>query len=272
MRDLRQLIQNGGCALNGWLSLPCAFSAELMAQQQWDSLTIDLQHGLADHATMTAILTAVAAKPVLVRVPWLTESDIMRALDAGAAGILCPMINTRADADRLAASVRYPPVGHRSYGPIRALIRHGDDYYRRANDEIIALAMIETREGLAAVDDIVATPGLDGVYIGPADLSCALGHPPTFQPTAAEVLSAIDHILAAAKKHGRIAGIHANDPATAKKWRDKGFNFITAATDARLIATAGAAILSAIKKGDTHEDRAHDDSARASGISGGATY
>lgn len=270
--QLRQLWQNDGCALNGWLSLPCGFSAELMAKQGWDCLTIDMQHGLIDYAAATAMLAAAGEVPVLVRVPWLGEADIMKALDAGAAGIISPMINNRAEAERFAACVRYPPMGRRSFGPIRALAHYGADYYQRANDEVIALAMIETKEGLAAVDEVLSTPGIDGVYIGPADLSCSLGYPPSFQPTAPAVLEAISLILAAAQKHQAIAGIHTNEAATARDARSRGFKFVTAATDARLMNAAGAAVLSQLREEKKDENTTHDDGAGAGGLSGGATY
>ena len=278
MRQLRDLWQSGQAARNGWLSLPGAFSAELMAAQPWDALTVDMQHGLIDYAALTTMLPAAGDMPILVRVPWLAEGDIMKTLDAGAAGIICPMINTRADAERFAACVRYPPAGRRSFGPIRAQVRWGTDYYRRANDEIVALAMIETREAVANADAILTTPGIDGVYIGPADLSCSYGVTPSFAPEDPEVLQAIDAIFAAAQRHHAVAGIHTNDANTAATRIRQGFSLVTVATDARLISAGAAAALTQLakllnaKERQDDENNTTDDGAGAGEISGGATY
>ncbi len=278
MQQLRELWRNGGVARNGWLSLPCAFSTELMAAQPWETMTIDLQHGLIDYAAMTAMLPAAGDKPVLARVPWLAEADIMKALDAGVAGVICPMVNTRADAERFAACMRYPPAGKRSFGPIRAQVRWGADYYRRANDEVLALAMIETREAVANVDAILSTPGIDGLYIGPADLSCSYGALPSFAPSDPEVLQAIDTIFTAAKQHGVVAGIHTNDVDTAAARIQQGFQLVTVATDARLIATGAAAVLTQLshltkeKKEKTDENNTTDNGTSAGKISDGTTY
>ena len=250
MKELREIWARGGCALNGWLALPCAFSAELLSKQAWDSLTIDMQHGLVDYATMTTMLTATATRPglpALARTPWLDEGFIMRTLDAGAAGIICPMINTPDDAKRFADCVRYPPIGRRSYGPARAMAHYGADYFSRANDEVVALAMVETAEAVANIDAILATVGIDGVYIGPSDLAVSLGYAPSFTPSDAAVLDAIATILAAAKKHGKVAGMHTNDAATAAMRREQGFDLVTAGTDTRLLADASANLLRQLK-------------------------
>jgi len=243
---LRQKWEAGQCALNGWLSLPCALSAEIMARQGWDVITIDMQHGMVDYAAMTAMLTAVNAAgdtPVLVRVPWLEEGIIMKTLDAGADGIICPMINNRADAERFAAAVRYPPLGARSFGPLRAQLRFGGDYHRHANDVIVALAMIETKDGLDAADDILAVAGIDGVFIGPADLSLSLGCAPSLTPDAAPVMDAVNTVITAARRHQRRLGMFTGAADYAMRMRDKGFDLLTVQSDSRLMAAAAQAVV-----------------------------
>ncbi len=174
---VRQRWQVGETVLNGWLAIPNSFSAETMAHQGWDSLTIDLQHGIVDYLSTVSMLQAISTTDVtpLVRVAWLDPGIIMKVLDAGAYGVICPMINDAADAEALVAACRYPPQGQRSFGPIRALLYAGADYPSHANESVIVLAMIETAKALANLDEILAVPHLDGVYVGPADLSNALG-------------------------------------------------------------------------------------------------
>lgn len=254
--ELQQRRREGRCAINGWLSLPCGFAAEVMARQGWDSLTIDMQHGLIDYPAATAMLTAVSTTSVtpLVRVPWLEEGIIMKMLDAGAHGVICPMINTRADAERFAAAVRYPPQGARSFGPIRAQLIGGGDYHQHANDSILALAMIETKEAVANAEEILSVAGIDGVYIGPADLACSLGCEVSFTPTAAAVVEAIDRILAAAKKQGVFAGIHTGSADYARAMSEKGFDLVTVMSDARLMAAAAKQAVSQARAAATNDD------------------
>ena len=161
-----------------------------MAGQGYDSITIDTQHGMIGFEPMLAMLQAMRFSPatLLVRVPWLDPAPIMQALDAGAYGIICPMINSRAEAERMVSYVRYPPKGERSFGPTRANYTAGSGYAAEANDEILCFAMVETAEAVANLADIVATPGLDGIYIGPADLSFSLSEgrlTPGFRQTGA---------------------------------------------------------------------------------------
>lgn len=273
--SLRKIWDSGRCAVNGWLSLPSPLAAEAMAKQGWDSLTIDMQHGFVDYAAITTMLPAAAAAGIdaLVRVPWLDEADIMKALDAGAAGVICPMINSRAAAERFAAAVRYPPQGARSFGPLRAALHYGDDYPRRANQSVIALAMIETAEAVENVADILSVAGIDGVYIGPADLACSLGCEVSFTPTTGAVAAAIEVIYAAAAKAGRRAGIHTGSPAFAATMRDKGFDLVTIQSDLRFMMAGARAAVSAFKETEgKNENTTNDDGAGAGQVSGGAAY
>ncbi|RFP77083.1 aldolase/citrate lyase family protein [Hydrogenophaga sp. SNF1] len=248
---LREIWAQGGAAVNGWLAIPNSFSAETMAHQGWDSLTIDLQHGVVDYQAMVPMLQAVSTTPTVpvVRVPWLEPGILMKALDAGAYGVICPMVNTRADAEKLVAYTHYAPRGTRSFGPVRALLYGGADYPQHANDTIVAFAMIETAQALDNLDDILATPGLDAVYIGPSDLSLALGCKPTFDDLDPKAAEAVQHILARAKAHGVVAGIHNGTPEAALRRIAMGFQFVTVSSDARLMAAGAQQVVTTMRGG-----------------------
>jgi 4-hydroxy-2-oxoheptanedioate aldolase len=246
---LRTLWKSGGAAVNGWLAIPNGFSAETMAHQGWDSLTIDLQHGVVDYQAMVTMLQAISTTDTVpvVRVPWLEPGALMKALDAGAYAVICPMVNTREDAQRLVAYTHYAPRGTRSFGPVRALLYGGADYPQQANDTIVTFAMIETAQALDNLDDILSVEGLDAVYIGPSDLSLALGCRPVFDDVDPPVAQAIDHILARAKAHGLVAGIHNGTAEGALARIAKGFQFVTVSSDARLIAAGAQQVLTKMR-------------------------
>ncbi len=235
--------QKGGCALNGWLATPSAFAAEVMAGAGWDSLTVDMQHGLADYRTAVAMIAAVntTKTAALARVPWLDEGMIMRTLDAGADGIICPMINNRADALRLAAASRYPPLGKRSFGPIRARLVFGDSYAEVANS-LPVLAMIETAEAVENADAILSVPGISGVYAGPSDLAYSFGCE-IAAPFSPPVREALDEILAAARRNNSRAGVHTLSPKEGDAMRKKGFDLVTIQSDVRLLTAAARAVV-----------------------------
>ncbi|MDM0077160.1 aldolase/citrate lyase family protein [Variovorax sp. J2P1-59] len=246
---LRTLWKSGGAAVNGWLAIPNGFSAETMAHQGWDSLTIDLQHGVVDYQSMIPMLQAISTTDTVpvVRVPWLEPSALMKALDAGAYGVICPMISTADEAARLVAYTHYAPRGTRSFGPVRALLYGGADYAQHANDTIVTFAMIETAQALENLDAIMSVEGLDAVYIGPSDLSLALGCRPVFDDVDPPVAQAIDHVLERAKAHGLVAGIHNGTPEGALARVAKGFQFVTVSSDARLIAAGAQQVLSKMR-------------------------
>ena len=246
---LRTLWQQGKAAVNGWLAIPNSFAAEVMAHQGWDTLTIDLQHGVVDYPAMVTMLQAISTTPTVpvVRVPWLEPGIIMKALDAGAYAIICPMVSTREDAQKLVAYTNYAPRGTRSFGPVRALYYSGADYPEHANDTIVRFAMIETAQALDNLDAILSVEGLDAVYIGPSDLSLALGCKPQFDDVDPPVAQAIDHILARAKAHGVQAGIHNGRADVARARIAKGFQFVTVSADARILAAGSQQILSAMR-------------------------
>lgn len=238
---LRTLWAEGRAAINGWLAIPSSFSAEVMAHQGWDALTIDLQHGVVDYQAAVSMLTAISTTPTVpvVRVPWLEPGILMKSLDAGAYGVICPMVNTRDDAARFVAWTSYAPRGTRSFGPVRALLYGGADYPQHADRTIVRFAMVETAQALDNLDAILSVEGLDAIYIGPSDLSLALGCRPVFDDVDPPVAAAIDHILARAQAHGIVAGIHNGNPEVARGRVAKGFRFVTVGSDARLM-TAGA--------------------------------
>ena len=248
---LRTLWQSQQVAINGWLAVPSAFSAEVMAHQGWDTLTIDLQHGVIDYSAMVTMLQAISttATVPIVRVPWLEPGIVMKSLDAGAYGVICPMVNTREDAQRLVAYTHYAPRGARSFGPIRATLYAGADYAQKANDTIVAFAMIETAQALDNLDTILSVEGLDAIYIGPSDLSLALGCRPVFDDVDPPVAQAIAHILERAKAHGVKAGVHNGVPDVALKRAAMGFNFVTLGSDARILAAGSQQLLGPMKAG-----------------------
>lgn len=237
-------------AVNGWLSSPCLYSAEVMARAGWDALTIDAQHGLVGYESMAAMLVAMTphSPTPLVRVPWLEEGAIMKALDAGALGVVCPMVNTPGDAARFVAAMRYPPLGRRSFGPARAKF-YGADYPARANDETAAIAMIETREAMDNLAGILATPGLDAIYIGPSDLANSLGYEPKFDPEEPAVTAAMDEIIAAGVNAGVVVGVHNATPEYALRMIAKGCLFVTVASDLRLMDAGARAVLKQMRGG-----------------------
>jgi 4-hydroxy-2-oxoheptanedioate aldolase len=238
---LRRLWTSGGAAVNGWLAIPNGFAAETMAHQGWDSLTVDMQHGVVDYQAMVTMLQAISTTDTvpMVRVPWLEPASLMKALDAGAYGVICPMVNTRQDAQNLVAWTHYAPRGTRSFGPVRAALYGGADYPQHADSTIVTFAMIETAQALDNLDEIMSVEGLDGVYIGPSDLSISLGGPPAMDELAPKTQQAVEHILARAKAHKLVAGIHNMGPDAALKRIALGFQLVTVSSDARLI-TAGA--------------------------------
>jgi 4-hydroxy-2-oxoheptanedioate aldolase len=247
---LRTMWKEDRAAVNGWLAIPNGFSAETMAHQGWDTLTIDLQHGVVDYQAMVSMLQAVSTTDTvpLVRVPWLEPGILMKTLDAGAYGVICPMVNTREDAQRLVAYTHYAPRGTRSFGPVRALLYGGADYPQHANDTIVVFAMIETAQALDNLDDILSVEGLDAIYIGPSDLSLSLGCTPTMDDVDPKAAQAIDHILERAKHHGVVAGIHNSGPESALRRIAKGFRLVTVSSDARLIAAGAQQVIAKMRE------------------------
>ena len=236
---LKEIWASGRPVIGGWCTMPGGFSAELMANQGWDCVTLDTQHGVIGYSEMLAMLQGISTTPAvpLVRVAWNQPGEIMRALDAGAYGIICPMINNAAESAAFVQACRYPPAGYRSSGPTRAVVYGGPDYLAHANAEMLAFAMVETAAGLTNVDAIVATPGLDGVYVGPSDLSLGLGGPPGQDQETPLLMAAFDTILAACKAAGVKVGVHTSSMAYSQKMIARGFDMVTVGGDVRFLNT-----------------------------------
>ena len=237
---IKQMFKDGKPIVNGWLQIPSSFSAEVMAHQGWDSLTIDMQHGLVDYTNALPMLQTISTTDVtpLARVNWNEPGQIMKILDAGCYGIICPMVSNRKEAENFIKACMYPPKGYRSFGPIRGLLYGGSDYAKHADDEILKLAMIETKEALSNLDEIMETKNLDGIYIGPADLSLAIGEPPSFDnPKGSKTHTEILNILKIAKKNKLFAGIHNGTAEYAQLMINTGFDFVTVGSDQRFMST-----------------------------------
>jgi 4-hydroxy-2-oxoheptanedioate aldolase len=246
---LRARLAKGRGLLNGYCMLPCAFAAEVYARQGFDLVTVDLQHGLSDYSSMLSMLQAITACDVvpMVRVPWLEPGIIMKALDAGALGITCPMIGTAEDAERLVRYASYPPRGERSLGPIRASAIYGPSYAKDANGIVATIAMIETASGVANVDAIARVEGLTGIYVGPGDLAASLGRP-AFPDRFDEVVDgAVEKILTACRTHGLVSGTFAATPERARDLVARGFDFVTLNTDVSALQSQAAAWVSAYR-------------------------
>ena len=245
---LRSLKAAGTPILTGWLSIGASYSAEIAAHAGYHAVTVDAQHGMMGFDVALAMLQAISTSGAvpLVRPSANNPAEIMRWLDAGAYGVICPMISTRGDAEAFVAACRYPPVGVRSFGPCRGLLYGGPDYFAGANEVILTLAMIETAEGLANLEAIVATPGLDGVYVGPNDLALALGCTPVPESDDPVMIEAIARIQAATSAAGKLSGIFCGSGAGAARRVREGFDLVTPGNDAMLLKAAIAQSLQAV--------------------------
>ena len=235
--------------LNAWLVLGSPAVAEVVSRQPWDSVTIDMQHGLSDFETTVAMLRAMqgTAPTPMVRVPWLEPGLIQKVLDAGAFGVICPMVNNRVQCEQFVSVCRYAPVGSRSFGPTRAPLVAGADYWRHANETVLTFAMIETRQAVDELEGILSVPGLDGVYIGPADLSLTLGLDPMADLQHPVLLQTIERIRVAAERAGKFSVMHCSPLDYAVFMADKGFSLRTVSNDGRLLALAAQQIFETVR-------------------------
>ncbi|MCB8819744.1 HpcH/HpaI aldolase family protein [Microvirga rosea] len=250
--SLPDRLRAGTPALAAWCGLPEPSIAGVLAREAFDAVVVDMQHGAIDFAaTVKAIpLVAAAGKPAMARIAVGEFATASRLLDAGASGIIAPMINTVEDARRFAGVMKFPPVGERSWGPHGALSLTGlqpGEYFKAGNDLSVALAMIETREALGLIDEILAVPGIDGVFIGPSDLSIGLSQGQELNPTSAAVETAIDHALGRARAAGKFAGIYAASGERASELVRKGFHLISIASDTALLRMGAQGALKAAR-------------------------
>ncbi|MFA7248907.1 MAG: aldolase/citrate lyase family protein [Dehalococcoidia bacterium] len=216
-----------------WLSIPSGHTAEAIAHLGFDWLCIDMQHGLIDYAASVEMMRAISTTNTIpfVRVPWNDPATIMKALDAGAYGVVVPLVNNREEAERAVWAAKYPPRGGRSSGPARASMYGGDGYQAQANDELAVIVMIETKEGIANIDEIASTPGVDCVYIGPSDLAYALDLPPTGDNRDPKHEAACLSILEACKRAGVAPGMHTGSQEFTEKWLRAGFQMVNLGSD-----------------------------------------
>ena len=247
-----ELWQNNKACINGWLSIPNSFTAEAMSKMGWDSITIDMQHGLNDYNTSISMLQVIANSNAvaLTRVPWNEPGIIMKMLDLGVMGVIAPMINTKKECEDFVSYCNYSPRGQRSFGPMRAQLVYGSDYYDNANDQIISLAMIETKEAVENIDEILSVPNLTGVYIGPGDMSSSYGFKPQFDVKEDPVYANIKMIAKKAMKNGKIAGIHNGTVKYAKEMIEMGYKFVTVSSDFRSMSTHAQNIVNEMKNNE----------------------
>ncbi|MCZ2108001.1 MAG: hypothetical protein LC118_00255 [Dehalococcoidia bacterium] len=237
----------GETTYGAWLSIANSFSAEIVAHQGFDWVCVDMQHGVIDYQQAVTMLQAISTTATIpfVRVPWNEFGIIGKVLDAGAMGVIIPMVNSVEEAKAAVAACRYFPAGSRSFGPTRAAYYAGADYFAGANHQIACIPMVETRQAVDRIDDILSVPGIDAVYVGPADLSITLGLPPRMD-NESEFEAARLRISERCASHGVTAGIHAN-ASLAKKHADAGYRMITVSGDAGAIAAGTAADLRTVR-------------------------
>src|SRR5262245_51500681 len=228
-------LKAGEAVIGAWLAIPSPLSARFMAQLGFDYLTVDMEHhpiSIESAALMFQVIAAAGVTP-LARVPWNTAENIKRVLDCGAAGIVVPMVNTRAEAEAAVAAAKYPPRGIRSVGgSLHALNFRADaaTYYARANDETIVVLQAESPQGVENADAILSVPGVDAVFIGPNDLMSMMGMKPAMETDAPQFVEALDHIVKTAKKYGVAPGIHTIDHEAASRRMAQGFQFVAIAS------------------------------------------
>lgn len=235
---VKDKLKRGEPALGAWLNLPGIMPARVMARLGFDWLLIDMEHS-AHNATLMADMVGTIADAgtcaPLVRVPSHNVEWFKWVLDAGAWGVLAPMVNTRQEAERVVSWSRYPPVGTRSIGGALAPYGFGTtdrtSYMQAANDEILVIVQIESRDGLQNVDDILSVPGIDVAFVGPNDLHAQLGFAPSYDGAEPEFVAGLERIQAAAKKYHVASGIMSGDGASAAARVKQGFQMVTVTTD-----------------------------------------
>lgn len=250
---LRQLWAEGGVALNGWLQIPNTWTAELMAHAGWDCLTIDMQHGLHGMESAVQMMQVISSTETvpLARVNWNEPGVIMRLLDAGAYGIICPMINTRAECEAFVGACRYPPQGYRSLGPTRGVIYGGPDYTEHANEEVLTIAMVETVEAMENLEDIASTPGLDMIFVGAGDLRLNLTGQFGYVSDDSQLNAALDRIAEVCAKNNIVAGLFTVSPQYSREMIGRGYRMVTVKTDGMILSEYARQLVDETRQGLT---------------------
>jgi 4-hydroxy-2-oxoheptanedioate aldolase len=236
--------------LGGWCAIPSGFAAEILARS-FDWICIDMQHGLAGQTEMVSMTQAVAIRgtPTLVRVPWNDPAAIMRALDAGAHGVVVPMVNSAAEAREAAGACKYAPTGYRSWGPSRNALYHPQLGPAEVNDRVACVVMVETREGIEAVDEIASVDGVDAVFVGPSDLAVSIGVSPATGVTDREHIELTKMVSDSCRRNGRVAGIMCESAGAAIGRYEAGFRMLALRSDARLLNAACESITQEVRRG-----------------------
>lgn len=237
-------------AAAGWMFMADTYAAEIMANVGFDALVLDMQHGMAigpDRAGLWLQAVSTTATTPFVRVPWNEPYFIQWVLDAGAYGVIVPLVNNAAEAAKAGRACRYPPLGYRSIGANRGMYYAGQDYLSHANDEIACLVMIEDIDTISRLDEIAQAPGIDGFYIGPRDLALSLGIADAKYAGHQRHEDACQNVLDAARRHGLVAGVHCGSPEEAAQRFAQGFRLCPVAVDTRLLESGGASALKAAK-------------------------
>ncbi|HLO44896.1 MAG TPA: aldolase/citrate lyase family protein [Leadbetterella sp.] len=240
----------GEVVTNAWISTPSSWSSEIMASVGFDVMTIDAQHGLAtDLSTILPMLQAIEGSGTVpfVRLPANDPAYIMRMLDAGVAGLICPMLDTAEETAAFVKAAKYYPKGNRSLGPTRSNVVYGENYAKQANDFTITLAMIETPDALKNIREIAQVPNLDGFYVGPWDLSMSLGYEKLADFQDPSFLDILKHILAVATENNLVVGIHAGTPQNARLFADLGYKFVTMINDSSALKAIAKSTLAEFK-------------------------
>ena len=242
--------RSGGQTIGAWVSSDSSYTTEIMAHLGFDWLCIDQQHGANDSSSMIPMLQAISTTDTVpfVRVKWNDPATIMRALDAGAYGIVVPLVNNREEAERAVWACRYPPVGGRSSGPFRAGMYGGANYAAEANDNIACVVMIETAEALENLDDILSVDGVDAAYMGPSDLAYALGLTPTGDNSDPKHVETVQAIYDACRRHGVAPGAHTGSLEFTQRWLEHGFQMVTLGSDTAFMRARGAEELAAARQ------------------------
>jgi 4-hydroxy-2-oxoheptanedioate aldolase len=244
-RTLREHWDGTEATIGGWCSIPSPFSAELMGRSGFDWVCVDTQHGLIGYDQLVPMLQAlsITATPAFVRVPWNQPDHIMKSLDAGAQGVIVPMVSTPEEARAAVAAAKYPPMGMRSWGPIRAALDVEGYSPELANRRTIVAVMIETPGGVENLDAILAVPGVDAVYVGPSDLALGHGMTPTLDATDPEHEALIEAVVEGCRRAGVVAGIHCDSVETVRRWHARGYGMFTVGSDAALMRQAATRVV-----------------------------
>jgi 4-hydroxy-2-oxoheptanedioate aldolase len=250
INHVKATLRAGRPALGTLCTTASPLMAEAFGHAGFDFLIVDMQHGETNLGSLQAMLQAASATPTipLVRVPVNSAVYIQRALDLGAYGIVAPLIDSADDARALLQSVHYAPRGARSWGPVRGSLYGGSDYFDASADQLLTIVMLETRAGFADAGAILDVPGIDGCFIGPNDLSIALGFRPEASELAAPVEDAIATIAACAAAAGKVAGIQVYSADDARRRIGQGFRFVSVQSDLRMARSTATQLIGAVRR------------------------